>query len=74
MITIGPASSPTNLSLVWDSSLVVVSFQPPGDGGFIVGVWCLHLGMVISFGYGVVFSFGYGHFIWVWCSLFIWVW
>ena len=29
---IGPASSPTNLSLVCDSSSVVVSFQPPVYG------------------------------------------
>ena len=29
----GPASSPTNLSMVWDSSSAVVSFQPPVYGG-----------------------------------------
>ena len=29
---VGPASSPTNLSLVCDSSSVVVSFQPPVYG------------------------------------------
>ena len=31
-VCIGPASSPTNLSLVCDSSSVVVSFQPPVYG------------------------------------------
>ena len=31
-VCIGPASSPTNLSLVYDSSSVVVSFQPPVYG------------------------------------------